>query len=82
MGGVVDHSSNIPDPVSLNSAEYEYNEACIACQSTSHLDMTLNELEQVETGGKYDKPIHLFLDNKLAVDISSTFKDTNSRGAS
>ena len=38
--------------------------------------MTLNELEQVETGGKEDKPIDIFLDNKSAVDMSSSFKDT------
>ncbi len=31
MGGVVEHSSNMPDPVALSSAEAEYNEACLAC---------------------------------------------------
>jgi hypothetical protein len=25
MGGIVDHSSNIPDPVAMSSAEAEYN---------------------------------------------------------
>jgi hypothetical protein len=28
MGGVVEHSSNMPDPVDLSSAEAEYNETC------------------------------------------------------
>ena len=34
MGGIVDHSSNMPDPVALSSAEAEYNEACLACMAT------------------------------------------------
>ena len=29
MGGIVDHSSNMPDPVAMSSAEAEYNEACL-----------------------------------------------------
>jgi hypothetical protein len=37
MGGVVEHSSNMPDPVTLSSAEAEYNEACLACMATAHL---------------------------------------------
>jgi len=37
MGGVVDHSSNLPNPVALSSAEAEYNEGCLAMMATSHL---------------------------------------------
>jgi hypothetical protein len=37
MGGVVEHSSNIPDPMALSRAEAEYNEAYLACMATSHL---------------------------------------------
>jgi hypothetical protein len=58
MGGVVGHSSNIPYPVAPSIAESEYNEACPACQSTSHLHTTLNKLEQIETGKKDDKRAH------------------------
>jgi hypothetical protein len=29
MGGLVDQSSNLPDPVALSSAEAEYNEGCL-----------------------------------------------------
>jgi hypothetical protein len=29
MGGIVYHSSNMPDPVALSSAEAEYNEGCV-----------------------------------------------------
>jgi hypothetical protein len=48
MGGVVDHSSNVPDPVAMSSAEVEYNEGCIAFMAASHLRMLLAELEGVE----------------------------------
>jgi hypothetical protein len=37
MGGIVDHSSNLPDPVTLSSAEAEYNEGCIAMMAASLL---------------------------------------------
>jgi hypothetical protein len=37
LGGVVEHSSNISDPVALSSAKAEYNEACLACMATAHL---------------------------------------------
>ncbi|MFN9983118.1 MAG: hypothetical protein ACK53Y_24540, partial [bacterium] len=45
MGGIVDHSSNMPDPVALSSAEAEYNEGCVAFMAASHLRMLLCEFE-------------------------------------
>jgi len=48
MGGVVDHSSNLPDPVALSSAEAEYNKGCIAFMAASRLRMFLAELEGIE----------------------------------
>jgi hypothetical protein len=45
MGGVVEHSSNMPDPVALPNAEAEYNEACLACMATTHLRQFLEDLE-------------------------------------
>ncbi len=39
MGGIGEHSSNIPDPVAFSSAEAEYNEVCLACMATAHLQM-------------------------------------------
>jgi hypothetical protein len=41
MGGIVDHSSNMPDPVALSSAKAEYNEGCVAFMAASHLRMLL-----------------------------------------
>ena len=45
MGGIVDHSSNMPDPIALSLAEAKYNEACLAYMAASHLVMLLNKLE-------------------------------------
>jgi hypothetical protein len=45
MGGVAEHSSNMPDPVALLSAEAEYNESCLAFTATSHLKQFLEDLE-------------------------------------
>lgn len=42
----MDHSSNLPDPVALLSAEAEYNEGCIAFMAASHLRMLLCKLEE------------------------------------
>jgi hypothetical protein len=47
MGGVLDHSSNMPDPLVLSSAEVEYNKGCVAFMAGSHLRMLLCELEGV-----------------------------------
>ncbi len=46
MGGVVEHSSNMPDSVALSSAEAEYNESCLACMATAHLKQFLEDLER------------------------------------
>ncbi len=58
MGSVVEHSSNIPDPVALSSAEAEYNEACLACMATAHLKQFLENLELPFAGdNRSKKPI-------------------------
>jgi hypothetical protein len=76
VGEVVDYLST------LISAESEYNKACKVCQSTTRIRMSVNELEQVETGGKHDKTIYILLDNKRAVEMSATFKTQNILGTS
>jgi hypothetical protein len=40
MGGVADHSFNMPNPVALSSAEAEYNEGCMAPETTVYFDST------------------------------------------
>jgi hypothetical protein len=57
MGGIVDHSSNLPDPVSLSSAEAEYNEGCITMMAASHLRVQLCEMEGIEESTKPATPI-------------------------
>jgi hypothetical protein len=48
MGGIIDHSSNLPDPVAMSSVEVEYCEGCITFTAVSHLRMILAELKGVE----------------------------------
>ena len=77
MGGVVEHSSNMPDPVALSSAEAEYNEACLACMATAHLKQFLEDLElPFVEDKKSKKPIQIFIDNRSAVDMGASFRDT------
>jgi hypothetical protein len=77
IGGVVKHSRNIPDPVALSSAEAEYNEACLACMATAHLKQFLEVLElPFADDKKSKKPIQIFVDNRSAVDMGASFKDT------
>jgi hypothetical protein len=76
IGGVVEHSSNMPDPVALSSAEAEYNEACLACMATAHLNF-LEDLElPFADDKKSKKPIQIFIDNRSAIDMGASFKDT------
>jgi hypothetical protein len=74
MGGIVDHSSNVPDPVALSSAEAEYNEGCVAFMAASHLRMLLCEFEGVRDE---DTPAtSMFFDSKSAIAMGVNYKDT------
>ena len=74
-GGVVDHSSNIPGPVALSSAEAEFNQACIATMALMHISMAVNNLELVDEDTQR-KGIPLILDSSSAIAIGSSFCDT------
>jgi hypothetical protein len=74
MGGVVDHSSNMPDPVALSSAEAEYNEGCTAFMAASHLCMLLCELEGIQDEDMDTTSI--YFDSKSAVAMGINYKDT------
>ena len=50
QGGVFDHSSNMPTPFAMSSAEAEYNQACLACMTTGNMLMTLNHIEGTQEG--------------------------------
>ena len=71
-GGIVDQSSNIPEPVALSSAEAEYNEACLGCMGTAHMKMLLEDLEMQAL----KDPIPIIVDSKSAHDMGHSFKST------
>jgi len=75
MGGLVDHSSNMPDPVALSSAEAEYNQACVATMALMHIAMVMNNLESLDEDYER-KNIPLILDSNSAIAIGTSFKDT------
>ena len=75
MGGVVDHSSNLPDPVALSSAEAEYNQACLACMASSHLRMFLDEMELLAVD-TVSPSVSIFLDSSSAIAMGNSFRDT------
>ncbi len=74
MGGIVDHSSNLPDPVALSSAEAEYNEGCIAFIATSHLRMLLCEMEGINEANM--KATNVYFDSKSAIAMGNSYRDT------
>ncbi len=77
MGRAVEHSSNMPYPVALSSAEAEYNEACLGCMATAHLKQFLEDLESPFADVKKSKkPIQIYIDNRSAVKMGASFKDT------
>jgi len=74
MGGIVDHSSNMPGPVAMSSAEAEYNEACLATMGLSHIQMFENELENQPVDATSNT--NLYLDNISAIAMGRSFRDT------
>jgi len=74
MGGIVDHSSNVPDPMALSSAEAEYNEGCVAFMAASHLRMLLCEFEG--TCDEDTPPTSIYFDSKSAIAMGENYKDT------
>jgi hypothetical protein len=74
MGGVIDHSSNLPNPVTLSSAEAEYNEGCLAMTATSHLRMLLAEFQGATDESM--EPTNIYFDSKSAIVMGSNFHDT------
>ena len=74
MEGVVEHSSNLPDPVALSSAESEYNKPCSACTAMAHLRMFLDELEL--KSGEVDLSIPILINNRSMINIGDSYKDT------
>jgi hypothetical protein len=74
MGGVVNHSSNLPNPSALSSAEAEYNEGCLTMMATTHLCMLLAELEG--TNDESLSPTNIYFDSRSAIAMGRNFRDT------
>jgi hypothetical protein len=74
MGGIVDHGSNIPDPVALFSAEAEYNEGFITFMAASHLWMLLCEFNG--TQDECTPPTSIYFDSKSAIAMGANYQDT------
>jgi len=74
MGGIVDHSSNMPDPVVLSSAKVEYNKGCVAFMAASHLRMLLCELEGIDESSM--APTTMFFDSRSAMVMGNSYRDT------
>jgi hypothetical protein len=74
MGGVVDHSSNLPEPMALSSAKVEYNEGCITFMATNHLRMILMELQYISE--KDMPPTVVYFDSKSTIAMGASYKDT------
>ncbi|MGH7954439.1 MAG: reverse transcriptase domain-containing protein [Gloeomargaritales cyanobacterium] len=77
QGGVVDHSSFIPEPVAMSSGEAEYNAACVTCMATSHIRMIVNEMSSLNCADpQKQEPVLIILDNEAAICMSKSLKDT------
>jgi hypothetical protein len=74
MGGIMDHSSNMLDPVALSLAEAKYDEGCVAFMAASHLRMLLRELEGIEEQKLV--PTTIYFDSKSAIIMGNSYKDT------
>jgi hypothetical protein len=74
MGGVVDHSSNLLDPIAMSSAEAEYNAGCTTFMACNHLRMLLAELEEINESNL--SPTNIYFDSKSAIAMGESYKDT------
>jgi hypothetical protein len=74
MGGVIDHSSNMPDPAAMSSVEAEYNEGCVAFMAASHLRMLPCELTNERDEAM--PPTTTYFNSKSAIAMRVNFKDT------
>ena len=76
QGGPVDHSTHMPGPVALSSAESEYNAACTAAMALAHFRMLKNELEGKDPDELPEEPPLIIMDSKSGVDMAKNGKDT------
>ena len=79
QGGPIDFSSFVPAPVAMSSAEAENNAAATAGMAMSHIRMMWNEMEGSHPDNLWNPPILMLCDNKSAVTMINTEKDTKAQ---
>lgn len=72
MGRIIDHSSNMPDPVALSMAEAEYNEGYVAFKVASHLRMLLIALKGINELQMPPTMIYFYSKRAFAMENSYT----------
>ena len=72
----MDHSTHVPTPVALSSAESEYNSTCTGCMSLAHFRMMNSELEGKPPDEVPSDPPVMILDSKAATDMSKNGRDS------
>ena len=74
QGGVIDAASFMPTPVTLSSAEAEYNTCCVARTAANARAMLVQELR----GNDPDLPllVLILLENQAAISMGESFRDT------
>jgi hypothetical protein len=72
MGGIIDHSSNLPDHVALTAAEAQYNQAYLAIMAAIHTTRKLEDLHKQES----QHLTLLIMDSYSGIAIGASLMDT------
>ncbi len=75
LGVIIDHSSNIPDPVTLTYLKTEYNDGCLPFMAASHLRMLICEVEGINEATMGANTI--YFESKSVIATGSSYKDTS-----
>ena len=67
----MDISPHVPTPVSISSAEAEYNTSDVACMATSHIRMVSNEFKGIPVDA-----LKILLDRESAIAMSKNYRDS------
>ena len=88
LGGLIDYSTFVPDPIAMPSGEAEYNASAVACMATLHNTFvdkemrnlgtkTINKNDYMIPGGQDWNPSLILLDSTAAVSMALTAKSTS-----
>ena len=74
QGGIIDASSNVPDPVAMSSAEAEYNQGSVAGMAISHQRVLVQEVREVDPDTTMTVP--LLIDNQSTIAMGASFRNS------